>query len=218
MPVTKLRPSFTFTEDRLAELKAVVPEAFADGKINWDVLREALGEYLEGENQEHFGLFWPGKREARRLAAMLAEQTPRRRPDLRALAVEVSLAEVAIHLKDRGMSEHAYEPLQELHSTGVVFCLGWPALLPRLLGELAGVMGRWNEATTFLNEAVALAGACGAKTEIAKSELQFARMCLARRASGDGPLARDHAGRAYAVARELPHVADQAHRLLASEE
>lgn len=75
MPIEKLRPSFTFTEDRLKELAVVVPEAFAEGKINWDVLREAFGEYLEDENQEHFGLFWPGKREARRLAAMPSKGT-----------------------------------------------------------------------------------------------------------------------------------------------
>jgi hypothetical protein len=41
MPLSKLRPSFTLTEDRLRELQAVVPEAFADGRINWDTLREA---------------------------------------------------------------------------------------------------------------------------------------------------------------------------------
>jgi adenine-specific DNA-methyltransferase len=75
MSIEKLRPSFTFTEDRLRELQAVVPEAFADGKINWDVLREALGENLEEESVEHFGLTWPGKREARRLAAMPSKGT-----------------------------------------------------------------------------------------------------------------------------------------------
>jgi adenine-specific DNA-methyltransferase len=75
MSIEKLRPSFTFTEDRLKELAAVVPEAFADGKINWNTLQEALGEYLEDENQEHFGLTWPGKREARRLAAMPSKGT-----------------------------------------------------------------------------------------------------------------------------------------------
>jgi adenine-specific DNA-methyltransferase len=75
MPIEKLRPSFTFTEDRLRELQAVVPEAFADGKINWDILREALGEHLEEEREEHFGLSWPGKREARRLAAMPSKGT-----------------------------------------------------------------------------------------------------------------------------------------------
>lgn len=68
MSIEKLRPTFTFTEDRLRELQSIVPEAFADGKINWDTLREALGEYLDEEGQEHFGLSWPGKREARRLA------------------------------------------------------------------------------------------------------------------------------------------------------
>jgi adenine-specific DNA-methyltransferase len=59
----------------LIELQAVVPEAFSDGMINWDVLCEALGEYLEDDSQEHFGLFWPGKREARRLAAMPSKDT-----------------------------------------------------------------------------------------------------------------------------------------------
>lgn len=77
MPTKKLRPSFAFTEDRLAQLKAVVPEAFADGKINWKSLKQALGEFLEDENQdaEHFGLFWPGKREARRLATLPSKGT-----------------------------------------------------------------------------------------------------------------------------------------------
>jgi adenine-specific DNA-methyltransferase len=75
MTIEKLRPSFTFTEERLRELQAVVPEAFADGKINWEVLREALGDHLEDETQEHFGLTWPGKREARRLAALPPQGT-----------------------------------------------------------------------------------------------------------------------------------------------
>ncbi len=72
MTPEKLRPSFTFTEERLRQLQQVVPEAFADGKINWETLREALGNYLEDEEacDEHFGLFWPGKRQARRLAAL----------------------------------------------------------------------------------------------------------------------------------------------------
>lgn len=76
MPATKFRPTFTFTEERLKDLKAVVPEAFADGQINWETLHEALGNYLEGEGDaEHFGLFWPGKRAARRLAGMPSKGT-----------------------------------------------------------------------------------------------------------------------------------------------
>jgi len=77
MPISKFRPTFTFTQDRLEQLKAVVPEAFADGKINWESLKHALGEFLEDENQEaeHFGLFWPGKRETRRLATTPSKGT-----------------------------------------------------------------------------------------------------------------------------------------------
>lgn len=71
MPITKLRPHFTFDQARVDALKALAPEAFADGRINWESLREALGDYLEeeGPEAEHFGLSWPGKRAARRLAS-----------------------------------------------------------------------------------------------------------------------------------------------------
>jgi len=71
MTIPKLRPTFTFDQERIEALKAIAPEAFADGKINWETLREALGEHLEdeGRDAEHFGLFWPGKRQARRLVS-----------------------------------------------------------------------------------------------------------------------------------------------------
>jgi len=76
MPIEKLRPSFTLDEDRINELKKIAPEAFADGKINWETLKEALGECLEDdEAQEHFGLFWPGKRQARRIVAIASKGT-----------------------------------------------------------------------------------------------------------------------------------------------
>jgi adenine-specific DNA-methyltransferase len=72
MPHTRIHPSFTFTEERIAQLKAVIPEAFADGSLRWTALREVLGENVEeeGDGAEHFGLFWPGKLAARRLAAI----------------------------------------------------------------------------------------------------------------------------------------------------
>lgn len=77
MSIEKLRPSFSFDEERLKGLKQVVPEAFADGKINWEVLKEALGEHLEDESGEveHFGFFWPGKKEARRIASIPSKGT-----------------------------------------------------------------------------------------------------------------------------------------------
>jgi len=77
MSYERLRPTFTFDAERIEQLKAIAPEAFADGAINWEVLRAALGDYFEEESAdaEHFGLFWPGKRDARRRASELSRGT-----------------------------------------------------------------------------------------------------------------------------------------------
>ena len=78
MPITKLTPenNTPYLEDRLKALEQAVPEAFADGKINWDTLREVLGEDLEeGGCEEYFGLNWPGKREARKKASIPSRGT-----------------------------------------------------------------------------------------------------------------------------------------------
>lgn len=77
MPIEKIRPAFHFTEERVEQLKQIVPEAFADGKINWESLQEALGEFLEEAEPgaEHFGLFWPGKKAARKIASIPSKGT-----------------------------------------------------------------------------------------------------------------------------------------------
>lgn len=78
MPITKLTPenNYPYQQERLKALEQAVPEAFADGKINWDTLREVLGEDLEdGAREEFFGLTWPGKREARKRAAIPSRGT-----------------------------------------------------------------------------------------------------------------------------------------------
>jgi adenine-specific DNA-methyltransferase len=77
MSYERLKPQLSIAKEQIDELKRIVPEAFADGKINWQTLKEALGEYLEdeGADAEHFGLFWPGKRDARRMAAIPSKGT-----------------------------------------------------------------------------------------------------------------------------------------------
>lgn len=77
MTIEKLKPTYTFTEDKLNQLKDILPEAFADGKINFETLKEVLAEVLEEENQdnEHFGLFWVGKRQARKIASIPSKGT-----------------------------------------------------------------------------------------------------------------------------------------------
>ena len=56
--------------DNLDKLKALFPEALTEGKIDFDVLKETLGEYCE-TREERYNFTWPGKSKARRLA-----QTP----------------------------------------------------------------------------------------------------------------------------------------------
>lgn len=77
MAIERLRLRPSLDDERLRSLEQLVPEAFAEGVINWEVLRELLGERIEDENAstEHFGLFWPGKRDARRLAAQPSKGT-----------------------------------------------------------------------------------------------------------------------------------------------
>jgi len=72
MPHERLRPKYHFDQERIDALREIAPEAFADGKINWATLKEALGTQIADEeaDSEHFGLFWPGKRDARRLASI----------------------------------------------------------------------------------------------------------------------------------------------------
>lgn len=71
----RLQPTFSLEDDRLIELKQIVPEAFTDGKIDFDLLRELLGSVVDDDTGEHFGLNWTGKREARRLAGMPSKGT-----------------------------------------------------------------------------------------------------------------------------------------------
>ncbi len=75
MTIEKLKPTFSLQQDLLEQLKQLIPEVIADSKINWETLKEVLGEHLEEEGVEHFGLNWPGKRQARRLASMPGKGT-----------------------------------------------------------------------------------------------------------------------------------------------
>lgn len=74
----KLRPEYFFDEAKIALLKQIVPECFEDGKINFETLRQNLGDWTFNEEDpaiEHYGLLWPGKRDARKAATTPLEGT-----------------------------------------------------------------------------------------------------------------------------------------------
>lgn len=59
--------SMNITEDNISKLKSLFPEAFNEGSIDFDVLKQLLGENVD-EKEERYGLNWHGKRQARQLA------------------------------------------------------------------------------------------------------------------------------------------------------
>ncbi|KAF5034663.1 DNA methylase [anaerobic digester metagenome] len=67
----RLDENFGKSEDLIAnnieQLKQLFPEAFTEGKIDFEVLKQLLGEYIE-TNNEKYGLNWFGKKKARQFA------------------------------------------------------------------------------------------------------------------------------------------------------
>jgi adenine-specific DNA-methyltransferase len=76
--VEKLDRSFNISEDTLKQLKKLIPEAFKDCLVDIGALSEALSVY-SGEDididDNLFGLYWPGKRQAKRAAAIPPVET-----------------------------------------------------------------------------------------------------------------------------------------------
>ena len=66
--------------ENLEQMKALFPEAFTDGRIDFDVLKQLLGGTVE-EREEKYGLNWHGKRQARQLALTPSTGTLRPRPE-----------------------------------------------------------------------------------------------------------------------------------------
>ena len=66
--------------ENLEHLKVLFPEAFTEGKVDFEVLRQLLGDVVE-ESEEKYGLNWHGKRQARQLALTPSAGTLRPCPE-----------------------------------------------------------------------------------------------------------------------------------------
>src|SRR3989337_425846 len=53
--------------ENLAQLQDLFPEAFTEGKVDFEVLKQLLGGAVD-QREEKYGLNWHGKRRARQLA------------------------------------------------------------------------------------------------------------------------------------------------------
>ena len=59
--------SMNITEENLKSMQQLFPEAFEEGKIDFDVLRQLLGDFVDDE-QERYSFKWNGKDKALRLS------------------------------------------------------------------------------------------------------------------------------------------------------
>jgi adenine-specific DNA-methyltransferase len=66
--------------ENLAQLKALFPEAFTEGRVDFEVLKQLLGGAVD-EREEKYGLNWHGKRRARQLALTPSTGTLRPCPE-----------------------------------------------------------------------------------------------------------------------------------------
>ena len=64
----------------LDRLKALFPEAFSEGKVDFEVLRHLLGDTVD-DREEKYGLTWHGKRRARQFALTPSTGTLRPHPE-----------------------------------------------------------------------------------------------------------------------------------------
>ena len=66
--------------ENIERLKTIFPDAFTEGKINFDILKQLLGGAVD-EREEKYGLNWHGKRRARQLALTPSTGTLRPCPE-----------------------------------------------------------------------------------------------------------------------------------------
>jgi adenine-specific DNA-methyltransferase len=71
MAIAKLQPSYKFNEEQLKQLRQIAPEAFMDNILDFNALYEALSDTIVDDievDDETYGLLWPGKTKAKRIA------------------------------------------------------------------------------------------------------------------------------------------------------
>ena len=71
--------SFAMTKLNLSNMRDLFPEAFSEGRLNFDVLKQLLGDQID-DQPEKYGLTWNGKARARRHALTPTRATLRPDP------------------------------------------------------------------------------------------------------------------------------------------
>jgi DNA-binding CsgD family transcriptional regulator len=99
-----------------------------------------------------------------------------RQPDIASLPSFGAMAEIAGLGKLRDLGQVAANGLKFAYDRGVTFTLGWGFCLPRLLGVMAALDGRQDEAEDYFQKAIIATGEAGARLEMARTCLDYASL------------------------------------------
>ena len=101
------------------------------------------------------------------------------------------LVEVCASLRDSDRAQILYRLLSPYAGYAVV-ASEWASFgaASRFLGQLAATTGRWQEAESHFDQALAMNAAMGAKPWLAHTQFQYAHMLLERSTDGDIERAR----------------------------
>ncbi len=124
-------------------------------------------------------------------------------PDTFTLPALVCLAELAVLLGEPEPAQRQYEPLRTAAERGALFGLGWCFLMPRVLGQIASAAGWWDRAEQHYESAVDIASRAGARTELARSSLEWARMLVAKAEKSEQKRAMELVVEASTIFQEL---------------
>src|SRR5690554_343014 len=72
--------SLDLTEHNLEQLKALFPQVFTEGKVDFEALKAELGEHVETAD-ERYQFTWAGKEQAKRIATTPSLSTLRPAPE-----------------------------------------------------------------------------------------------------------------------------------------
>ena len=100
--------------------------------------------------------------------------------DTYSVAPLCALAELADLAGAPAVGELPHPALARAAERGVLFSSGWMFLIPRLLGCVDALNGRWTEAEVRFRTAVEVGTRLGARPELGRTYLDFARLKLAR--------------------------------------
>ena len=114
------------------------------------------------------------------------------------------LVEVCASLGDRDRAEILYRVLSPYAPFAVV-ASEWASFgaASRFLGQLAATMGRWQQAESHFDQALAMNARMGAKPWLAHTQFQYARMLLSRPGPANVERARVLLDDAWTGARQL---------------